>query len=488
MTATNEVSAPIPSSVTYVAYHAAQRPDAIAVIVNGSEITYQAFYRDIGCFVAALRKLELESGQVVGIEHPHLYLHRLAVFALEALGVTSFSYGKDDVSVLRAELADADMLLCSADGAPDGHQNIQTMDQGWIDEIRRETPENPIRTERLNRETPLRITRSSGTTGSLKCMYHTAAIREFWIENYLFCTGVNRRSRYLMSIGFTIEAMQYYATACVRMGGTCIYDGRTDLADVLTKQNISHVALPTFVLKQLLDGMPHDYVKPKDLTIYLISAAVPPDVRAKVRKYLANETLESYGTSECGGICDMDGDANGVVRPGVIAEVVDDDEQPVFGEVGRVRVRSPGVVDGYIGDPGNTARMFRGDWFYPGDLAIMQDERTLKLVGRADDILNIGGVKFKPETLEEKLRQAVSVTDLCIVELTDDAGLNRLCIVVVPQDGSDGSELKGQLSAHLPSNLGQVELVTAKHIPRTEMGKAKRNELVHTLQRREGAS
>ena len=144
---------------------------------------------------------------------------------------------------------------------------------------------------------------------------------------------------------------------------------------------------------------------------------------------------------------------------------------------------------------GKARQIGQGTFFEPtllkvarNDLAIMQDERTLKLVGRADDILNIGGVKFKPETLEEKLRQAVSVTDLCIVELTDDAGLNRLCIVVVPQDGSDGSELKGQLSAHLPSNLGRVELVTAKHIPRTEMGKAKRNELVHTLQRREGAS
>jgi len=479
--------APAPPLVTYVAYHAAQRPDAVAVFVNGSETTYQAFYRDIGFFVAALRKLDLEPGQTVGIEHPHLYLHWLAVVALEALGVTSFSYGKDDLTVLRAELADADMLLCTPDGAPDQHRNIRLMDKGWIDDIRRKTPENPVRTTQITSETRLRITRSSGTTGSLKCMYHTAAIRDFWVENYLFRTGVNRRSRYLMSVGFTIEAMQYYATACIRMGGTCIYDGRTDLAEVLATQNISHVALPTYILKQLLDGLPENYTKPEDLTIYLISAAVPPDIRARIRKYLATDTFESYGTSECGGICDMDGDANGVVRPGVTVEVIDDDGEPVFGEIGRVRVRSAGVVDGYIGDPDSTARMFRDNWFYPGDLADMQDERTLKLIGRADDILNIGGVKFAPGTLEEKLRQAVPVADLCLVELADDAGLTRLCIVLVPHDGSDTEDLKSLLSPHLPSNLGRVELVTANQIPRTEMGKAKRNDLVRTLQQRNRA-
>lgn len=476
--------APAPPLVTYVAYHAAQRPDAIAIHVNGSETSYEAFYRDIGCIVAALRRLDLEPGQTVGIEHPHLYLHWLAVIALEAMGVTSFSYDKDDITVLQAELADVDMLLCTPDGAPDKHRNIQLMDQDWISGIRRETPEDPVRTALSSPDTRLRITRSSGTTGSLKCMYHTAAIRDFWVEKYLFRTGVNRRSRYLMSVGFTIEAMQYYATACIRMGGTCIYDGRTDLAKVLATQNISHVSLPTYILKQLLDGLPEDYSKPKALTIYLISAAVPQDIRARIRQFLANDTLESYGTSECGGICDMDGDANGVVLPGVTVEVINDGGEPIFGEIGRVRVRSAGVVDGYIGDPDSTARMFRDNWFYPGDLAVMRDERTLKLIGRADDFLNIGGVKFDPGPIEEKLRQAIPVSDLCLVELADDAGLTRLCVVLVPHDGGNTEDLKSLLAPLLPSNLGRVELVTANQIPRTEMGKAKRNDLVRTLQKR----
>lgn len=36
-------------------------------------------------------------------------------------------------------------------------------------------------------------------------MYHTGRIREFWIENYLRCSGLTQDSRYLMSVGFKIE-------------------------------------------------------------------------------------------------------------------------------------------------------------------------------------------------------------------------------------------------------------------------------------------
>ena len=37
------------------------------------------------------------------------------------------------------------------------------------------------------------------------------------------------------------------------------------------------------------------------------------------------------------------------------------------------------------------ARMFRDGWFYPGDIGLMLGPRSLKLLGRADDLINIGG-------------------------------------------------------------------------------------------------
>lgn len=475
-------SAEFPATVTYIAFHALRRPDDVAVIVNGNEISYQAFYRDIGCFVAALRKLGLVAGQTAGIEHPHLYLHWLAVLALEALGVTSFSYNPDDVDILQAELRAADFLLCTPEGVPEGARALQLLNQPWIDDVRQTAPETPIQTVPVTSETPLRLTRSSGTTGSLKRMYHTARIREFWVRKFLLRANMTQRSRYLISIGFVIEAMHHYTTAAIRIGATCIFDGRSDLANVLVKQQISHVALPAYALKLLVGGLKEDYEKPQNLTLFVISAAVPSELRQRIRERLADEIVESYGTSEAGGICDMDGNGVGRVLPGVQVEVLDDSNRPVIGAVGQVRIRSEGVVAGYIDAPEATERMFRNGWFYPGDLGMIQPDQTLKLIGRADDILNVGGIKFAPEPIEEKLRASLPVDDLCLVALPSEDTLNRLCIVVVPQSYVSLDDLKVKIAPLLPDNFGTVEWVTAGHVPRTETGKVKRNDLVQALQ------
>lgn len=316
-------------------------------------------------------------------------------------------------------------------------------------------------------------------------MHHTGQIREFWIENYLRRSGLTQDSRYLMSVGFKIEAMHYYATACAREGGTCIYEGRTDLATALASQNISHVALPAHLLKQLLDGLPKDCRKPDDLTIYVISAAVSADIRSHLKRFLADSLIESYGTSECGGISDMDGDGIGRIRPGVTVEILNGDDKPVTGETGRIRLRCPGVVPGYLEDPAATIRMFRDGWFYPGDLGVLRDAQTLELMGRADDMLNIVGTKFLPGPVEERLRAAVAVGDLCLVALPAEGAPDKLCVVVVPLPGADPKTLRDSLSPLLPADLEPIDLVFADHIPRTEMGKARRSELVQALQLRD---
>lgn len=475
---------PLPSDVDYIAYHASQQPDKTAIVFNGAEVTYRAFYADIGRFAAALRCLDLAPGQTVGVCHPHLYLHWLAVLALEAIGVISFSYGAKDVAVLMDDLQKADLLLGTPDGLPDGSGRTLLMDQQWIDRVLQEEPEHPVRVAPLAPDTPLRLTRSSGTTGRLKRMHHTAGVRESRIRQFLFRAGITKRSRYLIGMGFNIQGMLYYAMACLRMGGTCIYDGREDLASVLAEQRISHVVLPTYALQQLLDGLPTDYPKPSDLTAYLMSAAVPSELRDKIRHRLAETIIESYGTSEAGGICDMDGSGIGRIMPGVDVEILDDTDRPVVGQVGRVRVRSDGLVDGYVDDPETTATMFRDDWFYPGDLAILQDAHTLKLVGRADDMFNIGGVKFLPGPAEERLREILPVADICLVALPGEAGLDRLSVVAVAEAHADTAFLKSTLAQHLPSDLGSIELIFADRIPRTESGKIKRAELTKTLKQR----
>jgi long-chain acyl-CoA synthetase len=51
--------------------------------------------------------------------------------------------------------------------------------------------------------------------------------------------------------------------------------------------------------------------------------------------------------------------------PGVEVEIIDEEENLLpWGSAGRLRVKSPGSIDGYLDDPAETARAFRDGWFY----------------------------------------------------------------------------------------------------------------------------
>jgi acyl-coenzyme A synthetase/AMP-(fatty) acid ligase len=431
--------------------------------------------------VAALRHFGLKPGNVVGIGHPHHYLHWLTVLAFEALGVTTFSYEQDETGILEAALATADLVMCAPGHAPPNARRVQILDSEWIDSLRDQVPEWPVQTASIGPDTPMRIVKNSGTTGSLKRMVHTARVREFWIRQYQVRTGFNRHSRYLMTMGFSVEAFHAYAATCIRMGGTCVYDGRDGIGEVLAAQVITHITMPPFLLTQVLANLPDGYVKAPDLTVFTIGAPVSTEVRDRVEQVLATEIVESYGTQEMAVICTMGEDGVGTVFPGVRVETVAEDGRPVLGEPGLVRVMSAGMVDGYLDNPEATAQMFRDGWFYPGDLAVMDDTRTLRLIGRVDDLLNIQGFKFAPGPLEEKLRAALPVTDLCLAAIADDAGVEQLCVVAAPRDPDSLTDIRRKLDPLMPDTVGTVRFVAVASIPRTTTGKVRRNELAQSL-------
>lgn len=473
----------LPSTVDFIGYHAARQPGAIALSLNGRDIPYHTFYQDLGRMVAAFRRFGLQPGQVAGIAHHNLYLHWLVILSLEALGVTTFSAEHIEAPEMDAAFAAADLVICPPGNELPDAQRILAIDQDWIDSVRTLAPELPVKTAPPGPETPMRIVRSSGTTGTLKRMFRSARAHEFWLRQYQFRTAFNRHSRYLITMGFHIEIFNDDVTACIRTGGTCVYDDRDSIAAVLARHAITHVTLPPFLLVQVLDSLPAGYRKMPDLVLFTVGAAVSESVRERVLHALAGEIIESYGTQEIGPICTIGDDGLGRILPGVNVEVVDDDDRPVMGTPGRVRVRSDGSAGGYIDDPEATARMFRNGWFYPGDIAVMQDRLTLRLIGRADDMLNVQGIKFIPGPLEEQLRPALPAADLCVTAFADKTGANRLWVVVVPESDDAMSVIRDRLPALLPTKMENVRLAQLAAIPRTATGKVQRGEVNAALER-----
>jgi len=471
----------IPPTMAYISYHAAQRPADTAIILRSSEITYQTFYHDIGRMVAAMRDLKLTSRHVVGVEAPTSYLHLLIVLACETMAVPTVSYRFGETERIKNELVNFDLVMCMPGHEPPNSRKTHVMDEAWYASVMAGTPELYREEMRIGSDTPVRITKSSGTTGRIKWMIHSGRFYRSMLDSYQYRAGFNRHSCGLLTMGLNLQSFFWFTAACLRAGGKIVVPGSVPVTEALSRYAVSHVLFLPKHLEEVVNNLPSDYANAANLTVLTISGPVSKTVRRRVRQKLADNLIVGYGTSEVGVIGTVGDDGTGTVSPGMRLEVIDDNDQPAFGEPGRFRVKSPASIGTYINQPEASRSMFREGWFYPGDIGIMTDSCTFELLGRTDDMFNVGGIKFLPHDLEEKLAEELPVKDVCLTELANDDGSKQLVVVVVPDRARETSDLEGQITTLVPDLYGKTKTVIVDEIPRTDNGKLRRRELSNTL-------
>ena len=153
-------------------------------------------------------------------------------------------------------------------------------------------------------------------------------------------------------------------------------------------------------------------------------------------------------------------------------------EDSVFMDIGKDRIKAaPTDPESYLDDPEATARMFRDVWFYPGDLGILHAPGRLEVIGREDDLLNIGGRKILPEELEDRIRERAAVGDVGVCALPNTDGIDEVWVAVV-YDAPDDRDIRIRLRpAFVDFIYGHAHLVKLAAVPRTATGKIKRADL-----------
>ena len=150
--------------------------------------------------------------------------------------------------------------------------------------------------------------------------------------------------------------------------------------------------------------------------------------------------------------------------------------QPGSGERGLVAVT--GFLPlGYYKDEEKTAKTFKVmegvRWSVPGDWAEVNDDGTLKLLGRGSVCINTGGEKVFPEEVEEALKTHPVVRDAVVVGLPDPRFGERICAVVETDGGREPSlaELSEHVRLTLAGYKAPRELVLVASIGRAPNGK-----------------
>ena len=202
------------------------------------------------------------------------------------------------------------------------------------------------------------------------------------------------------------------------------------------------------------------------------------------KRTLTPNIYVGYGSTEAGYVAEASPDildrhpqSVGKVCAWAQVEVVDDDGLPMSaGGIGQLRIRTDNQVTGYYLDPVRTARHFREGWYYPGDLGRFDEEGLLYIEGRADDQLNVGGLKVNPEDIDATLAAHEAVIEAGAFVVSEEEGEELLAVAVVLREGSRLPEVERHAKTQL-GPLSPVQFFVVPSLPRTMTGKLRRAEL-----------
>jgi fatty-acyl-CoA synthase len=124
----------------------------------------------------------------------------------------------------------------------------------------------------------------------------------------------------------------------------------------------------------------------------------------------------------------------GRVGPHVEVKVVDPATGLVVerGEPGELCTRGYSVMLGYWEEPERTAEALdRAGWMHTGDLATMDDEGYLNIVGRSKDMVIRGGENIYPREIEEFLYTHDGIADVQVIGVPDERYGEELCAWVI---------------------------------------------------------
>ncbi|WP_019884005.1 acyl-CoA synthetase [Streptomyces purpureus] len=194
--------------------------------------------------------------------------------------------------------------------------------------------------------------------------------------------------------------------------------------------------------------------------------------------------LNNFGSSESGfngTATDDSGPERGFrLRVNARTQVVDPATyEPVApGEPGRIAQRGH-VPLGYYNDPVKTAETFfqRGGerWVLLGDMATVDEDGVVTVLGRGSQCINTGGEKVYPEEVEQALKSHPDVYDALVAGVPDATWGNHVAAVVQLRAGARALDLAA-VQAHCRTRLAGYkvprQLVLTDHIQRSPSGKA----------------
>lgn len=348
--------------------------------------------------------------------------------------------------------------------------------------------EEPLELEEVSKDDLGVIMFTSGTTGQPKGAMLTQGNILFSAHAGATVMQATKEDNYLipnplfhiMGVTFMLRSL-WTASTIVLMEK---YSVRGALRLIEQEKITIHPGVPTMFILELNSEHRTEYDLSTLRTGEMAAAPCPVEIVKRIRQEMNCNILVAYGATETSATLtitnfedsdEMRAETVGRAIPGVEIKVVNEfGKRCTVGEVGELLCRGPGVMKGYYKMPEETKEAFDDyGYFKTGDMAIIDENGYVKIVGRKKEMIIRGGFNIYPREIEEILHEHPDVKEAAVIGMPHAiySEIPIACVSLVEGSRIQEQEILNYLTERLVKYKVPDQIIIFEDLPVTASGK-----------------
>ncbi|TRX71372.1 AMP-binding protein [Carboxylicivirga sp. M1479] len=493
--------------------------EALVVPYQSYRATYKEFWEQVEEVAKGILSYGVKKGERVGIWSPNRYEWVLVQFATARLGVILVNVNPAyKAAELKYALKQSEIsLLIMSKGFRQTNysdilgevraecihlKHIVVIDHDWQTLIEAGKSINTERLEAIEAglqfDDAINIQYTSGTTGFPK----GSTLSHHNILNNGYFIG--QRLKYTADDRVCIPVPLYHCfgmvlanLACITHGACMVLTGEAFVPEAVLKtvqdeKCTSLYGVPLMFIAELNDPSFDKYDYSSLRTGIMAGASCPESTMKAVREKMnMREVGICYGMTETSPVSTQtfvdDNDYRrcatvGKVHPHIEIKIIDPETDGIVarGERGEFCTRGYSVMLKYWNNPEATASVIDdGRWMHTGDLAVMDDDGYVQIVGRIKDLIIRGGENISPFEIEEFLHQHEAIKDIQVIGVPSDKYGEEVMAWIVLKEGS--TVTSEELHAYCKGQIATFKIPKywkfVSEFPTTVTGKVRKVEM-----------
>ncbi len=339
---------------------------------------------------------------------------------------------------------------------------------------------------------------TTGTTGTSEGVVHTHGSQYAAIENALgFIKMPADNTEMIVPVLSHVYGLRRFYSNMVNGSTVVILEDLLPISrffDMLEKHYVTSMTMNPSLLVMILKTTGRRIAGYADQLKYMVFSSAPlkKDCLIETIKLLPRTKIYNlYGSTEAGSTSGLDNvphlDKEGCIgKPNCRSEYfLIDGDNFVTGTgpecTGFLAIKGPMVMKEYWGKPEKTEKVLKDGLYITQDVMYRDEEGFYYFMGRASDIISVGGFKVAPDEVEDAARKYAGINDCACVGKSDPLAGEVPVLFIVPHESHNEAEF----IKHLKNNLENYKLprqtIMVDEIPRTFNGKILRRKLKETF-------